>query len=193
MKREKQSRWRLPNSSPIGTMTSFPWGDPSTQMHVHSSRVNISPFSFAWQVHHRVLACLHFQIKAEDFPSTEEISSNLSKVASSFRTWLHDNGANYGASYQNKKPQWSPQLTLLRQDLGFRGTIWKHLPPFKPAEKNSSHPNFHFLHTNLEKMPQIKNKTKRITSLYHVYTFSFSCQHLSAPTHKRPLQGKKCV
>lgn len=53
----------------------------------------------------------------------KKISSNLTKVASSFWTWLHKNGANYGASYQNK-PEWSPWL---KQDLEFRGTKWKQL------------------------------------------------------------------
>lgn len=49
-------------------------------------------------------------IKAKEF-HPKEISSNLTKVASSFRTWLYHNGANYGASYRNK-PERSPQLTL---------------------------------------------------------------------------------
>lgn len=48
-----------------------------------------------------------------EFHSQKEISSNLTKVASSFRTCLHHNGANYGASYRNK-PGWSPQLTLFK-------------------------------------------------------------------------------
>ena len=56
----------------------------------------------------------------------KEISSNLTKVVSSFRTWLHQNDANDGASYRNK-PEWSPQLTLFKQDLELRGSEPKHV------------------------------------------------------------------
>lgn len=76
-----------------------------------------------------------------EFHSQKDISSNLTKVASSFRTCLHHNGANYGASYRNK-PGWSPQLTLFKHGHKVWGAaqtclcVWM----YKSHKKDASYP-----------------------------------------------------
>lgn len=104
------------------------------------SQANSSSFSSAWQAHYYSLTCPN-QSRGENFIPKRRYPVIWLKVASSFRTCLHHNGANYGASYRNK-PGWSPQLTLFKHGHKVWGAaqtclcVWM----YKSQKKDASYP-----------------------------------------------------
>lgn len=165
---------------------------PSTQTHTNNftsewACFNFLSFSFAWQMRYCISTCLHLQIKAKEFPSKRTYPVIWQK-------WHLLSGHDYTRMVK---------IMVLHTEINLNGALsWHFSNKILNLEALNENifmfdcTNHMWKITHLILILTSCTQTDKIggkKSLHHVYTFNFSCHNLPSPTHKRPLQGKKCV